>query len=225
MGKAAKPLSREQILQAMKFTGSNRGAARYLGVSYNHYRRYASMYKDEKGVCLYDKHRNQSGKGIKKFAATPNYYGSRNSQKEPAILDILNGRVPSTHFNPQKLKYSLIQMGMLECKCYQCGFKETRLIDGKSPLILHHKNGNKNDWKLENLGFLCYNCSFLNGGVDCPITEGFVEKAEDALEREGYGKLAKTEAFELDDFQKQFLQNLGLRQEEPAPGSQYISRL
>jgi molybdenum-dependent DNA-binding transcriptional regulator ModE len=44
---AAKPLSKEDILRAMRFTKSNRAAAKYLGCSYQHYKPYAKLHKDE----------------------------------------------------------------------------------------------------------------------------------------------------------------------------------
>ena len=40
-----KPLSKEQILGAMSQTLSNRAAARYLNVSYPHYKKWATLYK------------------------------------------------------------------------------------------------------------------------------------------------------------------------------------
>ena len=43
---AAKDLSKEQIVAAQNKTLSNRAAARYLNCSYNHYKKWASLYKD-----------------------------------------------------------------------------------------------------------------------------------------------------------------------------------
>ena len=84
----AKPLSKSQIVAAQAKTKSNMAAARYLHVSYQHYKRYAKMYK------LFDDHKNQSGKGIPKFL--------KNGKKDPALLDIIEGRVSSSHFPPSK---------------------------------------------------------------------------------------------------------------------------
>jgi len=42
---AAKPFTRDDILRAMRFTRSNRAAARYLGCSYQHFKPYAKLYK------------------------------------------------------------------------------------------------------------------------------------------------------------------------------------
>ena len=41
----AKPLSKQQIQAAMNKTMSNRAAARYLGVSYIHYKKWAKNYE------------------------------------------------------------------------------------------------------------------------------------------------------------------------------------
>ena len=51
----------------MAKTKSNRAAARYLNVSYQHYRKYAKLYKNEDGITLLEAHKNQAGKGIPKF--------------------------------------------------------------------------------------------------------------------------------------------------------------
>lgn len=179
MGRPAKlPITREQIIAAMQVTRSNRAAARYLHASYPRYRQYAQLYTDENGVSLYEKHKNPSGKGIPKF--TLNTTGR--IKKEPPIMDILEGRVSPTHFSPQQLKYRLIQMGLLKPECSRCGYSKARLLDGRSPLILQHKNGEKNDWHLDNLEFICYNCAFLEG-PNTAITEEMVERAEDGIDR------------------------------------------
>ncbi len=45
MARPSKILPKEDILRAMKMTRSNMAAARYLHVSYNHYKKDAKMYK------------------------------------------------------------------------------------------------------------------------------------------------------------------------------------
>ena len=88
-----KPLSKEMIVAAQANTKSNMAAARYLHVSYQHYKRYAKMYK------LFENHKNQSGKGIPKFL--------KGKGKEPALLDIIEGRVSAAHFTPAKITNDL----------------------------------------------------------------------------------------------------------------------
>ena len=55
----AKPLSKEMIVAAMNKTKSNKAAARYLNVSYIHYKKWAKLYKDEAtGKTLFEVHLN-----------------------------------------------------------------------------------------------------------------------------------------------------------------------
>lgn len=42
--------------------------------------------------------------------------------------------------------------------CFKCGFKYTDAKTGKGPFEIHHVDGNKHNWKKENLEILCLNC-------------------------------------------------------------------
>lgn len=108
-----KPLTKEMILAAMAKTKSNMAAARYLNVSYQHYKKWAKIYEaNEEGYkTLFDQHKNQSGKGIPKFL--------RVGGKEPALLDIIEGRANASSFTPEKIKYRLITEGYLLEECAQ----------------------------------------------------------------------------------------------------------
>ena len=218
MARPRKILTRLDIERAMRATLSNRAAARYLHVSYPHYKVYAKLYKDEDGVTLFEKHLNQGGKKIPKFAAstTPSPKGKR---KSPSIADILEGRVSAAHYNPKQLKYKLISMGLLEPRCNHCGYERTRLLDGRAPLILQHKDRNPNNWSLDNLEFVCYNCAFLEG-PNSMITEDMVERAEEGVDKVG-PKIEST--FELDDYQKEVLNSI-FKDEAYKPGEEFISR-
>ena len=55
MANKKKFLSKEQIVAAQGKTLSNMAAARYLHVSYQHYKKYAKMYN------LFDTHKNLAG--------------------------------------------------------------------------------------------------------------------------------------------------------------------
>ena len=173
MPRASKILTKEDILRAQKMTRSNMAAARYLHVSYNHYKKYAKMYKDENGVTLLEAHKNQEGKGIPKFLS--------NKGKQPPLMDLLEGRIPIEHFDPQKVKYRIIQECLIEEKCSKCGMAEKRVLDMKTPLILHHMDGNRKNWHLDNLEFLCYNCAFLYG--KSPITDEQVQAQEHYIDK------------------------------------------
>ena len=153
-----KPLKVEQIKAAMSQTLSNRAAARWLNVSYIHYKKWAKIYDatEEGYPNLFEQHKNQSGKGIPKFLS--------NSGKEPALLDIIEGRVDVSSFNPEKIKYRLVTEGYLLEECNQCGFHERRVLDYKIPLLLQFKDGNKKNYRKENIDFLCYNHYYLTVG-------------------------------------------------------------
>ena len=208
MGRPSKILSKDDLLRAMKMTRSNRAAARYLHVSYNHYQKYALVYKNEDGITLLEAHKNQAGKGIPKFLS--------GKGKEPPIMDLIEGRVPVEHFDPKKIKQRIIFEALIEEKCAKCGFNERRVIDQKVPLVLNHKDGNKKNFQLDNLEFLCYNHAFLY--ATSPITDEQIEKMEDYIDKNG-----EDFDWELDEHHIEHLKELGLYDEEK-PGEEYISR-
>jgi len=208
MARPSKIISKEAMLRAQKMTRSNMAAARYLHVSYNHYKKYAKMYKNDEGQTLLEAHMNQEGKGIPKFLT--------NGGKEPPLIDLIEGRIPVEHFDAKKIKQRLIFEGMIEEICANCGFTERRVTDTKVPVILSFKDGNKKNYHLDNLEFLCYNCSFLYA-VD-PIEEKQAEAMED------YVKTKVDEPdWELDEHHIEHLKELGLYEEEK-PGEEFISR-
>ena len=207
----AKPLSKEMIVAAMNKTKSNRAAARYLNVSYVHYKRWAKIYKATKDGFdnLFDQHLNPSGKGIPKFL--------KSTGKEPALIDIIEGRVDASSFSPDKLKYRLITEGYLLEECSMCGFHERRVLDYKMPLLLHFKDGNKKNYRKENIELLCYNHYFLTVG------DIFSDKQIKGIEDHVPVNKGDVE-WELDEYQKQRLTELGLHKEEDDEFN-FISRI
>lgn len=210
MARAPKILTKEDIQRAQKRTRSNLAASRYLHVSYPHYRKYALLFKNEDGVTLFEAHKNQEGKGIAKF--------NPNGLNEPPLLDILEGRVPLDHFDSKRIKERIIFEALIEEKCAHCGFSEKRVHDTKVPIILNHKDGNRKNWLVENLEFLCYNCAFLY--ATSPITENQIERMEDYVD-----KSDEEFDWEMDEATVQHLKDLGLYEEEKRPGDEYISRI
>ena len=201
-----KPLSKEMVVAAQANTKSNMAASRYLHVSYQHYKRYAKMYK------LFETHKNQSGKGIPKFL--------KGKGKEPALLDIIEGRVSAAHFTPEKIKYRLIEAGYLLEQCSMCGFQERRVLDYKMPLLLHFKDNNKSNYSRENIELLCYNHFFL--------TVGDIFTDKDVKQIESHQELNSTSdkvEWEVDDYHLQRLRELGLGDDEEDEINQYISRI
>ena len=87
---AKKFLSRSDILRAINMSKSGHACARYLNVNYYTFRMYAKMYKTDDGTkTLFETSLNPSGKGIPKFKKEPR-------RKQPAIMDIIEGRIPSS---------------------------------------------------------------------------------------------------------------------------------
>jgi hypothetical protein len=210
----AKHLSKDQVVMAMNKTKSVRAAARYLNVSYQHLKKWMKLYKDENGNTLFESHKNQAGKGIPKFLSSAPF-----GRKDPAILDIIEGRIDPAHFNPQKIKYRMVQEGYLKEECSNCGFCERRVSDYKIPLILHFKDKNKQHYRLENLEMLCYNCYYLFVG------DVFDNKQIEGLEDHKPINESHVD-WELDDYTLQRLKELGLDKSHPPTddGSEFISR-
>jgi hypothetical protein len=211
-----KDLIKEQILLAMRHTKSNRAAARYLNCSYIHYKMWAKRYHEfEGGRTLFEVHLNQKGLGIPKFLTGNNSYKSKWN-----VLDVIEGRISSTHFKLADIKQKMIDDGYLKEECALCTFKERRISDYKVPLILNFRDNNPNHYNLGNIRFLCYNCYFLNIGD--------VFNKQDIKQLETHNPVFNTtEAieFELDAYQLKQLEELGLYQPpKPDDGSEFISR-
>lgn len=194
-----RPLTKEQILAAMAKTKSNMAAARYLNCSYVHYKKWAKIYESDTHDNLFEQHKNQAGVGIPKFL--------RVGKKEPALLDIIEGRANASSFTPDKIKYRLITEGYLEEKCAMCGFCERRVLDYKMPLLLHFKDGNKKNYKLDNVELLCYNHYFLTVG------DIFTDKQIEGIEDHKPVNQGKVN-WEVDDYHMQRLKELGLGDDE-----------
>ena len=204
----AKPLTKEMILAAMSKTKSNRAACRYLNVSYIHYKKWAKLYESDTHDNLFEQHKNQSGKGIPKFL--------RSKGKEPALIDIIEGRVDASSFSPDKIKYRLITEGYLLEECSMCKFNERRVSDYKMPLLLNFKDNNKKNYRKENIELLCYNHYFLTVG------DIFTDKQIKGIE--DHKPINQSEVkWELDDYQLEQLEKLGLGDNKEEDN--YISRI
>ena len=206
MGNKKKFLSKEQIVAAQGKTLSNMAAARYLHVSYQHYKKYAKMYE------LFEDHKNQMGKGIPKFLRGP--------KKMPHMMEIIEGRIAASSFNPNKLKYALIEQGYIIEECNVCKFKEKRVLDYKTPLLLHFKDKNSNNYSLDNVQLLCYNHYFLQVGDI--FNKQDIKQLETQTEQ--YKTTDKVE-WEVDDYHLQRLKELGLDDGDEDEINKYISRI
>lgn len=198
-------LTKEDILKSQKHTLSNKAAARYLGVSYNTYKRYARLYVDtETGESLFDKHLNPSGKGIRKLGV----FGNNRDINNVALRDVLEGRVDISHYSVDNLKARLIHEGFLPEECTSCGFSERRVVDYRVPLVLNFKDKNKRNWKSENLEFLCYNCYFLHVGNIW--SDNQLQQMEDYEMDANKWHKDESPSWELDENHIEHLKNLGL---------------
>ena len=214
LGRPAKLLTELQIRQAMKYTKSNRAAARYLNVSFPTYKMYAKMHLDqETGRTLYELHSNPYGKGIVKWRAQEG--------DKTQLQDLLKRGMSLESYSLEKLKTRLQYENLLPSECGKCGFHEPRVLDYKIPLLLSFKDGNKSNWLLENLEFLCYNCYFLYvGDIFTPKQIKHLEDAGDTISQ------PKQTDWELDDYYLEHFRDLGLvSKTESDDGSEFIDKL
>ena len=127
LGRNPKPITREQLLAAMKMTKSNMACARYLGISYMHYSRYAKSYIDEEtGKTLFDLHKNQSGKGIRKFLGG----------KDLDLEALMSGELFVKSLNVNRYKDKLIQEFQNELKKKDDQYSKTLKQQGEDVKIL-----------------------------------------------------------------------------------------
>ena len=196
------------ILRAMKHTKSNMAAARYLGCSYPHYKQYAKLYKNEEDQTLFEAHLNRQGRGISKHLY-------KKKDLTP-IMDILEGRVDVSNYNPKELKDRLIHETLIAEECNSCGFNERRVVDYKVPLILNFIDGNAKNWRLENLELLCYNCYFLY------IGDVFNEKQIKNIEEDAPVKKEDQVNWEMDENMLEHFRDIGLVSDEE---DDFVARL
>lgn len=146
-GTNRRPLLKRDIEEAQRNSRSANEAARWLGVSYTMYKKYAILYD------MHEQHKNPSGKGIPKISIQGKRY---------PLSEILEGKHPS--YDIKTLQRRLIKAGYLDEQCSLCKFKERRIVDFKMPLILIFKDSDRTNHKPENMYMLCYNCAFLTVG-------------------------------------------------------------
>ena len=138
-----KVITKNMILRAQENTNSNMAAARWLEVSYTTYKKWAQYYK------VFDQHLNQKGVGIKKGWAT---------YKVP-VDDIITGkRQPPARWSHKVLKKRLIEDGYFNDECSHCSYNEENLTTNNVCLGIDFKDGNHENFKIDNLRLLCPNC-------------------------------------------------------------------
>ena len=140
-GKGARPLLRSEIEEAIKQSPFCTDQARYLGVSVACYRKYASQ------LGLY--HPQPHHKGSKKP------FGPEKGRRP--LSKILAGEFNGDRLvTDAKVRRKLIQAGWPE-ECSVCGYKGKPFGQQRVPLLLDHIDGDRNNFKKENLRLLCWN--------------------------------------------------------------------
>jgi hypothetical protein len=154
------PISKADIEYAQSQTKSNMEAARFLGVGYERYKRYAKIYN------LFDQHLNQTGIGTAKGYAA--------KASTIPLKDVFANKHPG--YSLIRLKHRMIARNLIREECDMCQFKEKRVTASKTPLLLTFRNGKK-DFTQDNLQLLCYNCLFLTTGAPTVANRGYIEKS------------------------------------------------
>tara|TARA_Y100000034_G_C6747373_1_gene331999 strand:+ start:240 stop:743 length:504 start_codon:yes stop_codon:yes gene_type:complete len=143
-------LTKNMILEAQKNTKSNMSAARWMGVSYNTYKKWAKYYG------IFEQHLNQEGNGIKKGWA---YY-------RIPLDDILSGKIEfPRQYSLSKIKSRLIEEGYFEEECSVCGYNELNISTDKVCLNIDFIDGDSNNFNIENIRLLCPNCYLSYNGL------------------------------------------------------------
>ena len=153
------------IREAMRVTRSNLQAAKFLGISYNTYKKWAEVYTDsETGKTLLELHSawDYETKKLKSYIPHLKARKKNKGRHKTPLEDVLSNKVGGYPLND--LKFRLWRSGALPMECESCGFNEVRVIDGNMPLLISQKDGNRENYELDNLEILCYNCYYLISG-------------------------------------------------------------
>jgi hypothetical protein len=158
-------LLESQIRYAMDNTTSNAEAAKWLHVSFATWKKYAKMYIDSAtGLTLYELHKQN---GFAKRLVLPQTRYRRKASApwafQPTPIDeIFANKHPK--YDRNRFKERLVKEGWKQERCDCCGFQEHRDYDYEVPLKMHWIDGDRSNYDLENVQFLCFNCYFLNVG-------------------------------------------------------------
>ena len=134
-------LTKRKIIDSQENTKSAMEAARWLGIHYLTYRKYAKIYG------IWEQHLNQKGIGIKKG------YGK---YRKP--LDELLSKDRKVRLSKTYLKNRLIGEGWIEEECSNCGYNEMVIGKTKVCLTIDFIDDDRDNHRLENLRLLCPNC-------------------------------------------------------------------
>lgn len=150
-GRPTKSYSKKEVQDAIDKSLSFAEAARYLNCSYNTFKKYAKLHE-----LWIVGGKNPFAKGIPKVR--------KSTKRRDNLEKILNGEWNNRPMNLTKFRDRLIREVILIEECDLCGFNEKRVTDLKVPLVLCFKDGDRRNYKKENLQLKCWNCSFLTEG-------------------------------------------------------------
>ena len=145
-------ITKRMCEDAISQTQSNASAARWLGVSYNTYKKYASVYTNENGITLFEEHKNMRGVGVPRHNVNSKYN----------LDDILKGKYPE--YPVKYLKKRIVDNGYLPEECALCNWNEERITDKKICLSLDFIDNDSTNHVHDNLRLLCPNCYYTNVG-------------------------------------------------------------
>lgn len=149
-GRAWRPLLRSEIEDAIAKAGPFcSDQAKYLKVSIATYRKYAKQH------------------GL--WKPQPHHKGSRKAPWSPEKGKYPLSKILQGEFNGLKklpewvVRGKLLKAGTFPEECTHCGYKERHIITKRVPLLVDHLDGDELNWKLENIRFLCWNCTVQVG--------------------------------------------------------------
>jgi len=146
LGRGSRPILESEIKEALEHVQCASAVARYLGISYKTYRKYATRY----GLFKANRH------GVGALTKVPGV----NKGKYP-LDKCLTGEI--YHPVPWRFKNLLLRSDVRKPCCERCGWKETR-PDGILPLVINFIDGDQKNQKSENVRIYCYNCTFVLRG-------------------------------------------------------------
>lgn len=151
-------LTESEIRYAMRNSRNNTEAAQFLHISSLIYKKYASMYIDAvTGMNLYELHK------------VGRKHNTKKGRHRTTATEIIDGD-GQYEITTKLLKQKLLEDGEMVDICGICGHSESRLHDGASPTLLVYLDGDRKNYKRENLKLVCYNCHYLYYGNLKPST-------------------------------------------------------
>lgn len=135
-------------------------AASHFGMNNAKFKKFASLYIDEKtGLNYYELIKDRKHDGAIKVKYDSVYKKNKKVKKIDLKL-IVEGYKRNT-LSENQLKFYLITNGFKKQCCEECGYDTKRSIDYKVPLKLVFRDGKKHNGKLDNIEFICFNCHFI----------------------------------------------------------------